>query len=40
LVCEEKARLLRQYDDSTLASSNAVPELFAGRSKGERKHAG
>ena len=27
LSCEEKARLLREYDDATLAFSNAVQEL-------------
>ena len=27
MSCEEKARLLRQYDDATLAFSNAVQEL-------------
>jgi hypothetical protein len=27
MSCEEKARLLRQYDNATLAFSNAVQEL-------------
>src|ERR1700677_4387905 len=27
ITCEEKGRLLRQYDDATLAFSNAVQEL-------------
>jgi hypothetical protein len=27
MTCDEKARLVRQYDDATLAFSNAVQEL-------------
>jgi hypothetical protein len=27
MTCDEKGRLLRQYDDATLAFSNAVQEL-------------
>jgi hypothetical protein len=27
MTCDEKARLLRQYDNATLAFSNAVQEL-------------
>jgi hypothetical protein len=27
MTCDEKTRLLRQYDDATLAFSNAVQEL-------------
>jgi hypothetical protein len=30
MTCDEKGRLLRQYDDATLAFSNAVQELRRG----------